>query len=119
MTFLRRVSEALRTPVDQLNPGQLRLLISQQVELDRLVPLGIALIADQPLLEGGFYPGDLFAAVCEVPIDYWLTHPAETAEVERLIRAVAPQLTERPTDEYLQTAIVTFRRATADRAATG
>lgn len=109
--MVRRALRALATPTDQLTPGQVRLLIGQQVEYERLVPVALGFLRDDPLLETDFYPGDLLAAVCRLPADYWSAHPDQTAEVSRLIASVAANPTGLPSDKQVHADIATFRQA--------
>jgi CDI immunity proteins len=77
-----------RTPLRLLAPGDLRLLIGQQIGLEYLVPKALALVTESPLLEADFYPGDLLSALLRVKETYWRQHPAETYCLIAIARSV-------------------------------
>jgi hypothetical protein len=89
-TRLISTAYALRKqPVGALDAEGLRLLISQQIGLDTLVPLAIDHVQRNPLAEGDFYPGDLVDALMRrVPESYWQAHEDQRTRV----RAVAEAL---------------------------
>jgi len=66
-----------RTPLSMLAPGDLRLLLGQQIGLKYLVPKGLELVADQPLQQADLYPGDLLSALLRVDKAFWVHHPTE------------------------------------------
>lgn len=72
-------------PVADLDAGALRVLLGQRVGVEFLVPRAIAVLRDEPLVEGSYYPGDLLVAVLSLPADYWAAHPGERAEMAELI----------------------------------
>src|SRR5947209_14425970 len=58
-------------PVRQLGAEELRVLVSQQVSPDVLVPRALDLLEQNPLAEGDYYPGDLLVATLKLPADLW------------------------------------------------
>jgi CDI immunity proteins len=86
-TLVKTVHELRRKPIGDLTPGDLRVLIGQGVGLKVLVPRAIELLADNPLLEADFHPGDLLAAVLRVPAQYWSKHPDQLARLDHIITA--------------------------------
>jgi hypothetical protein len=80
-TRLISTAYALRKrPVEALDAEGFRLLISQQIGLDTLIPLAIDQVERNPLAEGGFYPGDLLDALMRrVPQSYWQAHEDQRA----------------------------------------
>jgi CDI immunity proteins len=92
--LMASVHRLRHTPVGDLRPDDLRVLIGQQVGVDVLVPLALPLLRADPLLEGAHYPGDLLAAVLRLPASYWAAHPARRAEVEQLLATIEPGRTE-------------------------
>lgn len=61
-------------PLEQLEPGDLRSMIGQQISLFFLVPLALEKLEENPLIEGTYYPGDLLKVVLEVPETFWGLH---------------------------------------------
>lgn len=75
-------SQRLRkVPVGELTVEDLRLLIGQQIGLKFLVPLALERLADNPLVSGDYYEGDLMSAVLKVPDAFWEAHPALNNDV--------------------------------------
>jgi len=87
-SLIERHEAALATPLIKLSADQIALLVRQRTEPDLVVPLAVALLAEQPLLDAGLYPGDLFAAVLQLPADFWLSHPTEWFDVDGILGQV-------------------------------
>ncbi|MGW0522526.1 contact-dependent growth inhibition system immunity protein [Crossiella sp. NPDC003009] len=77
--LIARCHQLRRVPLDQLTPADLRLLIGQRIGLPHLMPLALARLRAEPLLEADFYPGDLLCAVLGAG------HPGWQAEVAALV----------------------------------
>jgi hypothetical protein len=94
-TRLISTAHTLRTrPVGALDAEGLRLLISQQIGLDTLVPLALDHVEHNPLAEGDFYPGDLLDALMRhVPQSYWQAHEDQRARVRAVAEALDPNET--------------------------
>jgi contact-dependent growth inhibition (CDI) system CdiI-like immunity protein len=94
-TRLVSTTYALRKrPVGALDAEGLRLLISQQVGLDTIVPLALDQVERNPLAEGDFYPGDLLdALIRRVPDSYWQTHEDQRTRVRTVAEALDPEET--------------------------
>lgn len=86
--LVRTAHELRRKPIGALTVEDLRLLISQQIGLDVLVPRAIAQLRQDPLLEGDFYPGDLLVAVLKVPSSYWHQHTGLLDVMREVTRSV-------------------------------
>lgn len=83
-----------RQPIGALDVEGLRLLISQQIGLDALVPLALGHVERDPLAEGDFYPGDLLDALMRrVPESYWQAHEDQRARVRTVAEALDPDET--------------------------
>jgi hypothetical protein len=76
-SLVARCHELRRTPVAEYDAEALRMLIGQQIALPVLVPRALAVLAENPLAEGDFYPGDLLSSVIAVDREYWAAHPAQ------------------------------------------
>lgn len=94
-TRLVSTAYALRKrPVGALDAEGLRLLISQQIGLDTVVPLAIDQVERDPLAEGDFYPGDLLdALIRRVPDSYWQAHEDQRTRVRAVAEALDPEET--------------------------
>ena len=83
-----------KRPVGALDAEGLRLLISQQIGLDTLVPLALDQVEQDPLAEGDFYPGDLLdALIRRVPDSYWQAHEDQLTRVRTVAQALDPEET--------------------------
>lgn len=69
--FVERVNSALDVPVKDLKWSQIRMLISQNIGLQFLVPWAIDALMKRPLYRAEFYDGDLFVACLGVEGNYW------------------------------------------------
>jgi hypothetical protein len=94
-TRLIRTAYALhKQPIGGLDVEGLRLLISQQIGLDALVPLALDHVERDPLAEGDFYPGDLLDALMRrVPEPYWQAHQDQRARLRTVAEALDPKET--------------------------
>ncbi len=94
-TRLVTTAYALRKrPVGALDAEGLRLLISQQIGLDTIVPLALERVEREPLAEGDFYPGDLLdALIRRVPDSYWQAHEDQRTRVRTVAQALDPEET--------------------------
>jgi hypothetical protein len=82
----------LRTkPLRDFTVEDLRIMIGQQVALDRLVGIALDRLRADPLVEGDCYPGDLLASVLRVDPAFW--EPRLDPEVSA--RILAENLRER------------------------
>ena len=87
-TLVRTAHALRREPIGTLDAEGLRLLISQNIGLDVLVPRAMTFLNEDPLAEGDYYPGDLLGAVLALPADFWSGHRDLVAEVERIAASV-------------------------------
>jgi len=77
----------LRTkPLDEFTVEDLRIMMGQGIGLAHLIPKAVAILEQEPLAEGDYYPGDLLASV--IGAVEWLQ-----AQPEWLLRVV--QVAER------------------------
>jgi hypothetical protein len=60
--LVRTAHQLRRRPISTLTVEDLRLLLSQGVGIEALMPRVLARLTDEPLVEGDLYPGDLLVA---------------------------------------------------------
>ncbi|GGK95996.1 contact-dependent growth inhibition system immunity protein [Mangrovihabitans endophyticus] len=83
-----------KQPIGALGVEGLRLLISQQIGLEALVPVALDQIERDPLAEGDFYPGDLLDALMRrVPESHWQAHEDQRARVRTVAESLDPEET--------------------------
>jgi hypothetical protein len=76
-SMLARCRALRRVPLSMLSPGDLRLLLGQRIGLEYLVPKALELVAERPLQEADYYPGDLLSVLLRIDKAFWESHPTE------------------------------------------
>lgn len=92
--LVKTVHRLRRAPVGELQPEDLRLLVSQNVGLSVVVPIALRLIRDNPMVEGDLYPGDLLVAVLNVPRSYWRDHAEHCNKLVQVVVSRSFELDE-------------------------
>ena len=77
-----------RTPLKSFTDGGLRLLVSQKISLEILVPKALRRVSDDPLLEAEYYPGDMLNALLRVDKSYWSDNPSELEQLVPIARSI-------------------------------
>ena len=81
-TGLVRKCHALRQkPLADFEPGDLRVMIGQEISLRFLVPRALVLLEANHLIEADSYPGDLLLMVLAIDKAYWQEHVREWQDV--------------------------------------
>ncbi|WP_405669529.1 contact-dependent growth inhibition system immunity protein [Streptomyces sp. NBC_00055] len=83
--LIRRVHELRCTPLSELRPTDLRMLVAQQVALPHVLPLAVYLLLEEPLLDATFYEGDLLLAAVKAPASAWAVLPDLAARLRAVI----------------------------------
>lgn len=106
--MVRRVHALRKEPVSDLDADGLRLLLSQKVSVDVVLPEALRRLAENPLLEGDYYPGDVLAAVLRLDPDYWASHPDLHASVREVIGRLDPTDVDYPEGTDLSQLVESF-----------
>ncbi|MCI2398531.1 contact-dependent growth inhibition system immunity protein [Aliiroseovarius subalbicans] len=62
-SYIENTTGQLRKkPLGQFTPEDLRIMIAQDIGAEVLKPFALAVLRDNPLAEGDYYPGDLLEA---------------------------------------------------------
>lgn len=69
--MIETISLALQKPLQELQINELRLLISQNLALEYIVPVGINVLLSQPMADGGNYKGDLLSTCLRIKPEFW------------------------------------------------
>ncbi len=69
--LVRRCLELRRKPLSQFTTEDLRIMLGQQIAVPILLPMAVAVLIDDPLAEGSYYPGDLLYNVVRLPGEEW------------------------------------------------
>jgi len=107
-TFLvRRCVTLRRKPLSEFSTEDLRIMLGQQIAVPTLLPMAVAVLANNPLAEGDYYPGDLLHTVIRLPDKEW--HGAERHR-ERLVAVLRETslLNEDYVDADLRRAVAAF-----------
>ncbi len=73
-----------RVPLQDFTAENLRIMIGQNFGLDYLIPLAVEKLEENPLIEGGFYAGDLLANVLRADSSFWSKFPELKSKVARI-----------------------------------
>ena len=92
-SLVRRCHELRAKPLDEFLTEDLRIMIGQEIGLEVLVPMAVAVLEDEPLAEGDFFPGDLLAAVLRVAGSFWQAHPDLRRRVTEVVERVDSEST--------------------------
>jgi hypothetical protein len=85
-SYLVRTCHRLRTkPIGEFSVEDLRIMIGQQIGLLFLVPLALEKLAEDPLADGDFYPGDLLNSLLRANPDFWRLHANWKARLDQII----------------------------------
>ncbi|WP_329380985.1 contact-dependent growth inhibition system immunity protein [Streptomyces sp. NBC_01351] len=79
--LVTKVHALRRRPLSTLTPADLRTLLAQDVALPYVLPLAVALLLDDPLLDAYFYEGDLLLAALDRPTSAWTPFPDLAADL--------------------------------------
>lgn len=97
----KRCEELRRKPIEELTPDELQLQIGQRIGLDYLVPAALDVLEREPLVEGGYYPGDLLGTVLRLERGFWTEHRALHERcVAVLERVQAPEEIEEEVQDF-------------------
>jgi CDI immunity proteins len=92
--------ELRRKPVATFDDEDMRLLIGQNISLKILVPLAIAQIEIDPLVEGDLCPGDLLSALFRADETFWSDNPALRNRLMSILSSTSELLPDELQVEY-------------------
>ncbi|MFB7178079.1 contact-dependent growth inhibition system immunity protein [Streptomyces sp. NPDC056257] len=84
--LVTKVHALRRRPLSGLSPADLRTLVTQQVSLPYVLPLAVALLLEDPMLDAYFYEGDLLLAVGGLPASAWTLFPDLAARLTAAVK---------------------------------
>lgn len=106
--MVKRVHALRKEPVADLGADALRLLLSQKVGVDVVLPEALRRLVETPLLEGDYYPGDVLAAVLRLDADCWASRPDLHALVVEVIGRLDPNDADYPDGTDLSKLVDSF-----------
>ncbi len=75
--LIKRCFEYRKIKISELSIEQLRLLISQKIGIEYLIPIALKKLEQNIIIEGNLYEGDLLDSVSKVPTEFWNKNSTE------------------------------------------
>jgi hypothetical protein len=113
--LVRRCTALRRKPLSQFTTEDLRIMLGQQIAVPILLPMAVAVLVDDPLAEGDYYPGDLLSNVIRLPEHEWDGAEHLRDQLVEALRAT-PLPDEDVVDANLRRAVAEFLQGATDRA---
>ncbi|MBO0728546.1 MAG: hypothetical protein J2P57_04755 [Acidimicrobiaceae bacterium] len=89
-SLIRRCLALRRKRLSQFTTEDLRIMLGQHIAVPILLPIAVTVLADNPLAEGDYYPGDLLYAVLQLPEPAWQNAAHNRERLVELLRATPP-----------------------------
>jgi len=100
-----------RVPIAEFTPEDFRLMIGQQIGLPYLVPTALELLAQDPMISGDLYEGDLLETVLRADSRFWIAQPELRTVASQIASAVLSGRPRVNVEESLLQAHDVFLRA--------
>ncbi|MEH6657057.1 contact-dependent growth inhibition system immunity protein [Leeuwenhoekiella marinoflava] len=84
--LVKRAYEYRNKPLTDLTIEEIRLLISQSIGLEHLVPLALEKLDEDILAVGDLYEGDLLFALAKIPNEFWRKHSILLTDLKENIK---------------------------------
>jgi hypothetical protein len=94
--LIKRCHELRTKPLRDFTVEDLRIMIGQQVALNRLVPIALDRLQPEPIAKGDYYPGDLLASVLRVDAAFWKRSPDLEVELRKLTKDLRERMALEP-----------------------
>jgi hypothetical protein len=88
-TLVQRCAALRRKPLTQFTNEDLRIMLGQQIAVPILLPRAVSVLADDPLAEGDYYPGDLLYTVLRLPEHEWRGAERHRQRLIEVLRAAS------------------------------
>jgi hypothetical protein len=85
-SLISKIYELRKIPLENLTIENLRIIISQEVGLNYLVPLAIEILREDLWVEGDYYEGDLLQSVLKIKVDFWTKNKEHWTSLNNLIK---------------------------------
>jgi hypothetical protein len=83
--LVKKCCELTTKPLNKYSIENLRLMISQEIGLDFLIPIAITKLQADWLAEGDLYEGDLLSSVLNIDSTFWKMNAAYRSQLNELI----------------------------------
>jgi len=84
-SLVKNCYEYRKMPINKLEVGHIRLLISQGIGLTYVMPIALKQLKIDSIIEGSYYPGDVLSAVGNVDAEYWQKNLGQLKELIGII----------------------------------
>jgi hypothetical protein len=108
--LVRECHRLRHVPIRDLSPEDLRLLLSQAVGVDHLLPIALDYLDTDPFAAGDYHPGDLLREVLVVSDAIWAHHPMQRRRAEAIATRALTQLGNNAPDMSNRVAILLRER---------
>ncbi len=85
--------------IKELSAEEVRILMSQNIGLEYIVPFSLDILEKEPLIFGGLYKGDLLVALLNVDKSFWIKNPKWnnrlmeiTIEIEEIYNTISEDI---------------------------
>lgn len=75
-----------KKPIKNLEIEDIRLLISQNIGVNFILPISLEILESNILAEGDYYPGDLLKSVLSISKQYWFQNPEWKAQLIAILK---------------------------------
>lgn len=97
--LVKKVYLLRKKPLNELEPNDARLLISQNVGLKYAVPIAVEKLTNDILKECVYYPGDLLLELLQLDSRYWLEHDFERNQLISILKKSKSTIVEQLDDD--------------------
>jgi hypothetical protein len=80
-----KLREIYAKPLYAFSVIDLRIMVSQGLALDIVIPMSVERLEENPFLRADLYYGDLLTSLLNVPIEYWKSNQAAYWAVTELV----------------------------------
>ena len=85
--LITRCHELKKVPLNHFTTEDLRMMISQQLGLDYLIPLALETLEKDLFAKGDFYEGDLLQSVLNVESRFWINNKSLWLSYNNIIKS--------------------------------
>ncbi len=96
-SLIDRCHRLRKKPLGYFSPGDVRVMISQDIGAAFLMPLALALLRQDPMVCGDYYEGDLLMAALRVDADHFRSRPDWAADLAAACVRAVPAIESDPT----------------------
>jgi len=104
--LVTKIHSLRKKKLSELEPEDIRVLISQNISLEILIPLALKVLATNPFIECDYYEGDLLKSVLTSEGSYWSRHPDKRREMLELFERNKERLMNLDTTDDIRDSLI-------------